>query len=110
MDLRQEAALSVQAQHRFNPLHGTLSAFPCVLSTMGGHSNVDHVIQKNLDGTGDRLAEYRRMMKQRRNGIVPRKRAVIDGTCPVSLGDVDNGSIAMPMLQERLRNQLLRDM
>jgi len=48
MDLRQEAALAVQAQHWFNPLCGTLPAFPHVLSTTGGHSNVDHVIQKNL--------------------------------------------------------------
>ena len=66
MDLQQEAALSVQAQYRFNPLRGTLPAFPHVLSTTGGHSNVDHFIQKNLNGTGDRLSEYRRMMKQQR--------------------------------------------
>ena len=63
MDLRQEAAPTVQAQYWFNPLRGTLSAFPHVLSTTGGHSNFDHVIQKNLDGTVDRLAEYRSMMK-----------------------------------------------
>ena len=36
MDLRQEAALAVQAQYRFNPLRGTLPALPHVLSTTGG--------------------------------------------------------------------------
>jgi hypothetical protein len=66
MDVKQEAQLAIQARHRFNPLRGTLSAFPLVLTTTGGHSNTDHVIQQNPDGTVDRLAEYRRMMKRRR--------------------------------------------
>ena len=66
IDLKQEAQLAIQARHRFNPLRGTLSAFPLVLTTTGGYSNTDHVIQQNPDGTVDRLAEYRRMMKRRR--------------------------------------------
>lgn len=65
-DLRQEAALAAQARHRYNPMRGTLSAFPLVLATTGGHCNTDHVIRQNPDGTVDRLSEYRRMMRRRR--------------------------------------------
>jgi len=39
MDLQQEAALAVQARHKYNPMRGTLSAFPLVLTTTGGHQN-----------------------------------------------------------------------
>ena len=35
MDLQQEAALAVQARHKYNPMRGTLSAFPLVLTTTG---------------------------------------------------------------------------
>ena len=35
MDLQQEAALDVQARHKYNPMRGTLSAFPLVLTTTG---------------------------------------------------------------------------
>jgi hypothetical protein len=66
MDLRQEAALAAQARHRYNPMRGTLSAFPLVLATTGGYCNTDHVIRQNPDGTVDVLSEYRRMMRRRR--------------------------------------------
>ena len=46
MGLQQEASLPVQAQNWFNPLCGRLSAFPHVLSTTGGHSNVDPLSRK----------------------------------------------------------------
>lgn len=36
MDFQQEAALAVQARRHYNPLRGTLSAFPLVLSTTAG--------------------------------------------------------------------------
>jgi hypothetical protein len=65
IDLKLEAHLAIQARHRFNPLRGTLSAFPLVSTTTGGYSNTDHVTQQNPDGTVDRLAEYRCMMKRR---------------------------------------------
>lgn len=65
MDLQQEAALAVQARHKYNPMRGTLSAFPLVLTTTGGHCNTDHVIHQNPDGTVNKLSEYKRMMKRR---------------------------------------------
>jgi hypothetical protein len=68
MDLRREAALAVRARHRYNPMRGTLSAFPLVLATTGGHCNTDHVIRQNPDGTVDLPSEYRRTMRRRRRG------------------------------------------
>lgn len=65
MDFRQEAALAMQARMNFNPLRGTLSAFPLVLSTTAGHSNTDHVVHQNPDGTVDKFLEYKRRMKRR---------------------------------------------
>mmetsp|Transcript_6940 Transcript_6940/g.15841 ORF Transcript_6940/g.15841 Transcript_6940/m.15841 type:complete len:286 (+) Transcript_6940:78-935(+) len=65
MDLQQEAVLAMQARHKYNPLRGTLSAFPIVLTTTGGHSNTDHIVHQNPDGTVDKLSEYKRMMKRR---------------------------------------------
>eukprot|EP00578_Thalassiosira_sp_NH16_P000500 CAMPEP_0181131918 /NCGR_PEP_ID=MMETSP1071-20121207/30715_1 /TAXON_ID=35127 /ORGANISM="Thalassiosira sp., Strain NH16" /LENGTH=348 /DNA_ID=CAMNT_0023218211 /DNA_START=18 /DNA_END=1064 /DNA_ORIENTATION=+ len=65
MNLKEEVALAAQARHRYNPMRGTLSAFPLVLSTTGGHCNTDHVIHQNPDGTVDRLSEYKRTMKRR---------------------------------------------
>jgi len=65
MDLRQEAALAVQARHKYNPMRGTLSAYPLVLSTTGGHCNTDHVVPMNPDGTINQLSEYKRMLKRR---------------------------------------------
>ena len=65
MDLQQEAALAVQARHKYNPMRGTLSAFPLVLTTTGGHQNTDHVIHQNSDGTINKVSEYKRMMKRR---------------------------------------------
>ncbi|KAL3823747.1 hypothetical protein ACHAXA_004840 [Cyclostephanos tholiformis] len=69
MDLRREAALAVRARHRYNPLRGTLNAFPLVLATTAGHCNTDHVIRQNSDGTVDRLSEYRRTMRRRRRAM-----------------------------------------
>ena len=65
MDLQREAALAVQARQNFNPLRGTLSAFPLVLSTSAGHSNTDHIIHQNPDGTIDKFQEYKRRLKRR---------------------------------------------
>jgi hypothetical protein len=65
LDLQQEAALVVTARQIFNPLRGTLSAYPLVLSTTGGHSNSDHIVNQNADGTVDRLSEYKRRYKRR---------------------------------------------
>ncbi|KAL7441577.1 hypothetical protein ACHAXH_010010 [Discostella pseudostelligera] len=65
MDLRQEAALALQARHKYNPMRGTLSAYPLVLSTTGGHCNTDHVVPMNPDGTINQLSEYKRMLKRR---------------------------------------------
>lgn len=64
-DLKQEAALAMQARQNYNPLRGTLSAFPLVLSTTAGYSNTDHIVHKNADGTIDKLSEYKRRMKRR---------------------------------------------
>mmetsp|Transcript_1072 Transcript_1072/g.1713 ORF Transcript_1072/g.1713 Transcript_1072/m.1713 type:complete len:364 (+) Transcript_1072:43-1134(+) len=65
MDFRQEAALAMQARQNYNPLRGTLSAFPLVLSTTAGHSNTDHVVHQNPDGTVDKFSEYKRRMRRR---------------------------------------------
>ncbi len=67
VDLRQEIALAVQARHRYNPMRGSLSAFPIVLSTTGGHCNTDHIVPMNPggDGTIDKLSEFKRMLKRR---------------------------------------------
>lgn len=64
-NLKEEVALAAQARHKYNPMRGTLSAFPLVLSTTGGHCNTDHVIHQNPDGTVDKLSEYKRGMKRR---------------------------------------------
>lgn len=71
MDLRQEAALASQARRDFNPLRGTLSAYPLVLSTTSGHSNTDHIVRTNPDGTVDRFSEYKRRMKRRHRQVRP---------------------------------------
>ena len=67
IDLHQEIALAVQARQRYNPMRGSLSAFPIVLSTTGGHCNTDHIVPMNPagDGTIDKLSEYKRMLKRR---------------------------------------------
>ncbi|KAL7529627.1 hypothetical protein ACHAWF_003058 [Thalassiosira exigua] len=65
VDLRREASLAVRARQDYNPLRGTLSAFPLVLSTSGGHSNTDHVIRTNPDGTVDKFSEYKRRMRRK---------------------------------------------
>ena len=66
VDLRQEAALALQARHKYNPMRGALSAFPLVLSTTGGYCNTDHIVPINpIDGTIDKLSEYKRMLKRR---------------------------------------------
>ncbi|KAL9184089.1 hypothetical protein ACHAXT_002175 [Thalassiosira profunda] len=64
-DLKKEAALALQARQDHNPLRGSLSAFPLVLSTSAGHSNTDHIVQTNPDGTVHRLSEYKRQLKRR---------------------------------------------
>ena len=62
---KELAAAAVHARQQFNPLRGTLSAYPLVLSTTAGHSNTDHIVQQNPDGTTNKLCEYKRRMKQR---------------------------------------------
>ncbi|KAL7536271.1 hypothetical protein ACHAXR_007037 [Thalassiosira sp. AJA248-18] len=65
VDLQREAALAMQARQNYNPLRGTLSAFPLVLATTAGHSNTDHIVHQNPDGTIDKFREYKRRMKRR---------------------------------------------
>jgi hypothetical protein len=36
-----------------------------VLSTTAGHSNTDHIVHQNPDGTTNKLSEYKRRLKQR---------------------------------------------
>ena len=60
-----QAAAALHARQAFNPLRGTLLAYPLVLSTTGGHSNTDHIVQQNPDGTVNRLSEFKRNMRRR---------------------------------------------
>jgi hypothetical protein len=62
---KELALAAVHARQQFNPLRGSLSAYPLVLYTTGGHSNVDHIVHQNPDGTTHKLSEYKRRMKQR---------------------------------------------
>ena len=63
--LEHQAALALQARQTINPLRGTFSAYPFVLSTTGGHSNTDHVVRQNPDGTLHKLSEYKRRYRRR---------------------------------------------
>ncbi|KAL7494674.1 hypothetical protein ACHAWT_003396 [Skeletonema menzelii] len=76
LDLQQEAALVVKARESFNPLRGTLSAYPLVLSTTGGYSNDDHIIPYQLNSSIDKLSEYKRAMKRRHRQIIIGQRGV----------------------------------
>ena len=49
MDLQQEAALAVQARHKYNPMRGTLSAFPLVLTTTGCVIKYQSVLKKSTE-------------------------------------------------------------
>jgi len=73
MDFRQEAALAMQARKTYNPLRGTLSAFPLVLTTTAGHSNTDHIVRQNPDGSVDKFSEYKRRMKRRHRQMLTEK-------------------------------------
>ena len=62
---KELAAAAVHARQTFNPLRGSLSAYPIVLSTSAGYSNTDHIVHQNPDGTTHKLSEFKRRMKQR---------------------------------------------
>ncbi len=51
-----------------------LNAFPPVLSTTGGHSNTDHIIQVTGDHRADTIAEYKRKLKRRAKAMQPEQR------------------------------------
>ncbi|KAL7443556.1 hypothetical protein ACHAXM_008935 [Skeletonema potamos] len=75
LDLQQEAALVVTARQSFNPLRGTLSAYPLVLSTTGGYSNNDHIVHQNpQNGSIDKLSEYKRALKRRHRQVIVEQR------------------------------------
>eukprot|EP00957_Ditylum_brightwellii_P157950 12022919-Ditylum_brightwellii.AAC.1 len=57
-----------------NPMRGMLSCFPLVLSTTGGHSNTDHVVQYTGDKTADRIAEFKRALRRRARATQPEKK------------------------------------
>lgn len=51
-----------------------LQAFPPILSTTGGHSNTDHVIQITGNHRSDTIAEYKRKLKRRARAMQPEHR------------------------------------
>lgn len=51
-----------------------LQAFPPILSTTGGHSNTDHLIQITGDNRSDTVAEYKRKLKRRAKAMLPEQR------------------------------------
>jgi len=51
-----------------------LQAFQPVLSTTGGHSNTDHIIQITGDYRADTIAEYKRKLKRRARAMQPEQR------------------------------------
>ena len=57
-----------------NARKNTLSAFPPILSTTGGHSNTDHIIQVTGDYRSDTIAEYKRKLKRRARAMQPEER------------------------------------
>ena len=57
-----------------NPMRGMLNAFPQILSTTGGHSNTDHMIQCTGDPVVDRIAEYKRRLKRRAKAMQPEEK------------------------------------
>lgn len=84
LDLQQEAALVVTARQSFNPLRGTLSAYPLVLSTTGGYSNNDHIIPYKINNNNsssasssiDKFSEYKRSLKRRHRQLITEHRGV----------------------------------
>ncbi|KAL7469840.1 hypothetical protein ACHAXS_010089 [Conticribra weissflogii] len=63
---KEAAAACLRARQTYNPLRGTLSAFPFVLSTTGGYSNTDHIIKYDpATGEVDKLSEFKRKYKRR---------------------------------------------
>ena len=57
-----------------NDQNEILKAFTPVLSTTGGHSNVDHIIQYTGNYTDDTIAEYKRKLKRRMKAMQPEQR------------------------------------
>lgn len=54
-----------------NPM---LNAYKPILSTTGGHSNTDHIIQVTGDYRADTIAEYKRRLKRRARAMKPEER------------------------------------
>jgi hypothetical protein len=63
-----------QGNNSKNPMRGKISAFPPILSTTGGHSNTDHIIQVTGDHRADAIAEYKRKLKRRAKAMQPEQR------------------------------------
>jgi hypothetical protein len=53
---------------------GILKAFPTVLSTTGGHSNIDHIIQFTGNYKKDKISEYKRKLKRRIRSMQPEQK------------------------------------
>jgi len=51
-----------------------LKAYPPVLSTTGGHSNIDHIIQYTGNYRDDTIAEYKRKLKRRIRAMQPEQK------------------------------------
>jgi len=51
-----------------------LKAFPPILSTTGGYSNIDHIIQYTGNYTQDTIAEYKRKLKRRMKSMQPEQK------------------------------------
>mmetsp|Transcript_45892 Transcript_45892/g.85322 ORF Transcript_45892/g.85322 Transcript_45892/m.85322 type:complete len:309 (-) Transcript_45892:185-1111(-) len=49
-------------------------AYPPILSTTGGYSNVDHFVQSSGDSRADRLAEFKRAYRRRARAETPEQR------------------------------------
>ena len=71
---RVEKKKDPKQQDDSNPMRGMLNAFPQVLSTTGGHSNTDHMIQCTGDPVVDKIAEYKRRLKRRAKAMQPEEK------------------------------------
>lgn len=79
LDLQQEAALVLTARQSFNPLRGTLSAYPLVLTTSGGYSNNDHILHTDPGSNNTSihtLSEFKRSLKKRHRRLIVESRAI----------------------------------
>jgi hypothetical protein len=63
-----------------------LKAFQPILSTTGGHSNTDHIIQITGDYRNDTIAEYKRKLKRRADAMKPEERGSVRWDQPRMLG------------------------